>query len=184
MAMVQQRFPFVHEVSHAVLSEDRVYRYMLTRSLDGEPWDGVADSLGRARKSILFIMLNPSTADEHANDPTIEKCMKFARAWGYQRLIVGNLFAYRLTDSKKLGALWRDGLDLVGTENDQYLLTLSKLSGRTICGWGNEGLIMGRGEAVRKILGGSVECFKRNLNGTPIHPLYQRDAALPIPYEP
>ncbi len=178
MPMTQQRFSFIPETAGAVLSADRVHRYALYRSLDNEPWSAVLNARGVARCTVLFVMLNPSTADEWDNDPTILKCIKYASAWGYDRLAVGNVYAYRETDSKKLPKLRAQGIDLVGPDNDEHLRILSLLADRTICGWGNHGLE--RTEAVRQILQGRVECFKINGNGTPVHPLFQRDDAKPV----
>ena len=77
-------------VRSAVISECRLYRYRLDRV-----WD-----TGEAQ--VLFVMLNPSTADATVDDRTICRCMEFARAWGYGGLVVGNLFAYRATNPQQL----------------------------------------------------------------------------------
>lgn len=176
--MQQQTFPWLHKTSHAILSEDRVYRYALYRSLDGEGWN-----THEPHQTICFILLNPSTADEEANDPTIEKLMKYARAWGYRRLIVVNLFAYRETDSTKLRSL-ASTRDIVGPFNNAYIDQVVSVSHRVVCGWGNQGEILGRGDAMRRHLiplladrGDKPYCFKQNANSSPVHPLYQRDAA-------
>jgi hypothetical protein len=176
MSMQQQTFPWLKQVSHAVLSEDRVYRYVLYRSLDGEAWDAEGE-----RRTICFVMLNPSTADENANDPTIEKLMKFGRAWGFGRLAVVNLFAYRETDSKKLRSM-AAMRDLVGPENDSYILRVTNESQKIVCAWGKEGDIQDRGAEVTLMLDfrparRPLWCFKKNQDGSPVHPLYQRDAA-------
>jgi len=178
MAMKQTVFPWLKETAHAVLSEDRVYRYVLYRSLDGESWN--APTLGR--RTVCFIMLNPSTADESANDPTIEKLMKYGRAWGFQRLAVVNLFAYRETDSRKLRSL-ASTRDLVGPLNDEHILMVTRSASKIVCGWGNEGEILGRGALVARTLQerygqeSPLWCFKKSLKGQPVHPLYQLDAA-------
>lgn len=70
----------------AAFSRSRIYRYEL--------WRRWADG-GRY---VNFICLNPSTADEHKDDPTVRKCVKFARTWGYGAMCITNLFAYRATD--------------------------------------------------------------------------------------
>lgn len=77
----------------ASLSADRAYRYRLDRDL-GAIGDGTA----------LFVMLNPSRADEYEDDLTITKCRKFAASWGAQSLVVVNLFAFRATDPDDLFA--------------------------------------------------------------------------------
>ncbi len=176
MAMQQQAFPFLKKVAHAIPPDpDSEYRYVLYRSLDGEQWDHV----DRDRRTVLFIMLNPSKASAETTDPTIDKLMKYARAWRYQRLVVVNLFAYRETDSKKLRSLARRR-DLVGTDNDGWIIRESLANHQIVCGWGNEGDICDRGAKVRAMLesfGVDLYCFKQNANGMPCHPLYQRDAA-------
>ena len=65
----------------AVFSEDRKYRYTLVREFGAD--DG----------TVLFILLNPSSADETKNDPTVRRCMGYTKHWGYRRLIVANIFA-------------------------------------------------------------------------------------------
>lgn len=186
--MRQQTFSFVKKTAHAILSEDRVYRYALFRSVDGEEWDSSLarhDSHG-TRRTVCFVMLNPSKADESANDPTIEKLLKFTARWGFQRLAVVNLFAYRETDSKKLRAL-ASGTDLIGPENDQHIIRVAGEAHKIVCAWGNEGVILDRGFQVAKMLahhfgGAELFCFKKSLIEQPVHPLYQLDAAELIPF--
>lgn len=175
MAMEQQTFPWLTVHAHAILSGDRVYRYALYRSLDGEAWDAPG------RKTVCFVMLNPSKADESANDPTIEKLMKYGQAWGFQRLAVVNLFAYRETDSKKLRSV-ASTRDIIGPDNDAHILQVTGDAHKVVFGWGNEGEILGRGAKMAFMLGDvyrseSFWCFKKTLTGQPVHPLYQRDAA-------
>ena len=73
------------EVSWAHFSDDRLHRYDLHRRV------------GESDKIVTFVMLNPSTADEVNNDPTVKRCIEYARGWGFGRLIVVNIFAYRST---------------------------------------------------------------------------------------
>jgi hypothetical protein len=186
MAMEQQNFPFLKKTAHAVLSEDRKYRYVLYRSLDGEAWDQEEDlDSGHPRATICWVMLNPSTADEAANDPTIEKVMKFSRRWGYHRLVVVNLFAIRETDSKKLASL-ASGTNIIGPENDDYIPRAVVSAHKIVCAWGKQGSLFERGSYVaRQLLALNhvpIECFKKNLDGSPVHPLYQPDAAELVEY--
>lgn len=188
MPMQQTSMPWLQKVSHAILSEDRVYRYALYRSLDGEAWDADKQDCACPRRTILFIMLNPSRASEEENDPTIDKLMKYGRRWGYDRLAVGNLFAYRETDSTKLASL-ASARDIVGPDNNAHLDRLVEESHPVVCAWGKQGSILGRGDAVRRYLlprmadrGQSLWCFKQNLDSSPVHPLYQPDAAELIEY--
>lgn len=182
MPMEQQFFSFVKKTAYAVLSEDRVSRYVLYRSLDGEDWNAELSPLLVPRRTVCFVMLNPSKADEYANDPTIDKLTKYGKLWGFQCLSVVNLFAYRETDSKRLRSL-SSARDIVGPDNDPWIIKTALHAQKIVCGWGNEGEILGRGEAVRALLSGfRLWCFKRNQNGTPCHPLYQRDDAELVEY--
>src|SRR5262249_40146014 len=106
----------------AVFSTDGRYRYLLTRRV------------GPGRKSATFIMLNPSTADATADDPTIRKCIGFARRWRCGVLRVVNLFAFRATDPDVLKA----AADPVGPENRRWILRSIRRTNRQIvvCAWG------------------------------------------------
>lgn len=184
--MQQQVFSFLPRTAHAVLSDDRVYRYVLYRSVDGLDWDAEQRPDGGYRLTVGFILLNPSTADETETDPTIDKLQKYAVAWGFQRLAVVNLFAYRETDSKRLPQLSLL-TDLIGPENDRYIRELRRDAHKIVCGWGNHGLLLDRQaqvlELLRNTLSEDVFCFRQNQNSTPVHPLYQRDAAELMPYQ-
>ena len=96
----------------ATFSNCRKYRYALSRS-----WD-------EKKKIVLFIGLNPSTADEKKDDPTIRRCINYAQSWGFGGLQVANLFAYRATKPTKL----RYVENPVGDDNDQQLIKLSKMA--------------------------------------------------------
>lgn len=92
-------------IKDAILSEDRKYRYILSRT-----WD-------ETKPTVLFIGLNPSTADENEDDPTIRRCIIFAKSWGYGGLIMANLFAFRTTNPQGLYS----EKNPVGSENDYYI---------------------------------------------------------------
>lgn len=176
--MRQQALPGFPLLAHAELSQDLVYRYTLDRSLDPYTWSDPRAPDGAPRRTILFILLNPSKADAFDNDPTIEKLIKFGRREQMQRLSVVNLFAYRETDSRLLVKRYAEGVDLVGPDNNRYLLERVMEADLTVCGWGNEGNIDNRGEQVLSLLAtAELYCFRKNKNGTPVHPLYQADVA-------
>jgi hypothetical protein len=150
----------VEHSNGAVFSLDKVYRYKLWRTfLMG---DGVA----------AFILLNPSTADETHNDPTIRRCLNFAKKAGFYKVIFGNLFAFRNTYPETLLKI----LDPIGNENDKYLIEIAKESTCLIFGWGNQGLFLNRGEYVAKLLNEfRPSCLDRLTKfGCPKHPLYLR----------
>ena len=148
--------------SKASFSEDRRYRFTLYRR-----WA----ELGQ---EILFICLNPSTADEEHNDPTVWRCVNFARDWEYRGVWLGNIFAWRAT--------YPDGLDgvhePVGSRNNLCLKLMARGCAKVVYAWGNHGQYLGRGRQVVDMLGPGW-CFGVNKTGEPTHPLYQpRDAKL------
>jgi hypothetical protein len=145
----------------ATFSECGRYRYWLMRDLADQPGD-----------ICLFIMLNPSTATEEVNDPTITRCMNFARAWGYGCLEVCNLFAFRAADPHQL---MRRGVEPIGAENDRYIIRAAVTAKLIVCAWGNYGLYGGREGHVRRLLRGHLKamwCLGLTKDGQPRHPLY------------
>jgi hypothetical protein len=151
----------------AVFSADRNYRYALWRT-----W---APELDR----VLFVGLNPSTADEVSADPTLRRCAGFARAWGHGGVLVGNLFAYCATHPVEL----RAAADPVGPDNDAWLERLAEKAARLVVCWGNHGALLGRD---RQFSAGrdTLLCLRRNRNGSPAHPLYIRRDQTPGRWRP
>jgi hypothetical protein len=136
---------------------DGAYRYSLWRRV------------GRSPRRVLFVMLNPSTADAKDDDPTIRRCIGFARAWGYGELEVCNLFAYRTPHPRVLLA----ARDPVGPENDAWLARAAGRASRVVAAWGVVGMRSARAEVVMEILRGArVVCLGRTRGGAPRHPLY------------
>jgi hypothetical protein len=149
----------------AIFSPGRAYRYKLWRRWSAGP-------------VVHFIMLNPSTADEKKNDPTVERCERRARQWGYGGLIVTNIFAYRSTSPWALYKI----PDPIGTDNDYHILSSTTKTEHTICGWGEHGKLMNRHEKVKTLLGYvRVYALKLNKDGIPTHPLYLNYKLEPIP---
>lgn len=150
----------------AILSRDGVYRYLLTRT-----WD-------RALKPLLYIMLNPSTADAVVDDPTIRVCMSRARLVGYGGIRVLNLFALR---SKSPEALHRHA-DPIGPDNDMVIRTELSARPHVVCAWGAWGRIKDRDRQVMQRCR-DAECqtwaIKLNHDGTPTHPL-RRSISSPL----
>jgi hypothetical protein len=140
----------------AVFSPCYRYRYVLTRE-----WDG-----GDGR--VNFVMLNPSTADALADDPTIRRCIGFAQRWGYHELTVTNLYALRSTNPREL----QRASDPVGPDNDTTLIVQAGMADLVVCAWGVHGFA--RGELVRMELGNYVPLHHLGLTqaGAPRHPLY------------
>jgi hypothetical protein len=120
-------------------------------------------------------MLNPSTADESTDDPTLRRCVGFAKSWGFGALAVGNLFAYRSTTPRSL----RFCADPVGSENDRWLIRLHDESSLTVAAWGNHGRLHGRTSAVRRLLPG-LHILGLTRLGEARHPLYVRSRVRPM----
>lgn len=131
------------------------YRYSLTR--------GPAD----AREQVVFVMLNPSVADQTRDDPTIRRAIGFAHRLGFERLSVVNLFALRTTDPR---GLYR-ARDPVGPDNDAAIRAAVADATLVIAAWGNHGALRGRAEHVLAMLP-RVHHFGLTAHGQPRHPLY------------
>lgn len=140
---------------------NKEYRYLLRRD-----WD---DRLPRC----CWVLLNPSTATEFDDDPTLEAVQVFARLWGYGSLTVVNLFAFR---SPSPMALTRCKVDPIGGEmNDVMILAAVQEAELTIAAWGNHGKILNRSAAVRDLLAGfKLHCLAVSKQAEPVHPLYQK----------
>ncbi len=155
-------------VRGATFSPCRAYRYTLTRT-----WGGTLP--------LVVIGLNPSTADESLDDPTIRRCMAFARSWGHGGLVMLNLFAFRSTDPKGLEA---PGLEPVGEDNDRTIVEETK-GRRVLCAWGVHGALFGRAQGVSALLrahGRELVALGLTKEGHPRHPLYVRGDTLPVPF--
>ncbi|HEX3778607.1 MAG TPA: DUF1643 domain-containing protein [Pseudonocardiaceae bacterium] len=151
----------------AGISPCGTYRYWLTRHWADGPLLG-------------WIMLNPSTADAEHDDPTIRRCIGFARAWGYAGIMVRNLYALRATDP---AALWNHP-DPVGPDNDLHLRRSAE-SPLTVCAWGNHGSRNDRSRTIVSMLAGfgvRLRCLKTTSTGEPWHPLYVAASVLPIAF--
>jgi hypothetical protein len=150
-------------------------------NVDGIEYGAIFDVNSRYRYSlwrawsahhprIAFILLNPSTADEQRNDPTIRRCVGFARAWNFGSLEVVNLFAYRATHYRELFR----ASDPIGEENNCFLLHAVQRCSTVVLGWGNRGTLLGRDHQVIQLLAGRKEvyCLGLTKDGQPRHPLY------------
>jgi hypothetical protein len=149
----------------AYLSTCGNYRYALERV-----WD-------KRVPAVLFIGLNPSIADAEVDDPTLTRCIKFARAWGYGGLLMGNLFGYRATDPKQLTRI----SDPVGPENDEWLVRLRSGVQLAVAAWGFRGALHGRASTVAERMG-KLHCLGTTQSGAPRHPLYVRAITMPVPW--
>lgn len=139
----------------ATLSEDRLYRYSLIRVWDAE------------KPKVLFIGLNPSSADETEDDATIRRCIGFAKRWGFGAILVGNLFAIRSKDP----AVLYEAKDPIGPENDVHLAKMAQEASLIVAAWGNNGGYRNRSEEVSALFT-QMKCLGINKTGEPKHPLY------------
>ncbi len=145
--------------STAIYSDCENYRYSLTRI-----WD---DNAPR----VLFVMLNPSTATEVQNDPTVERCERRARALGYGAFCVCNIFAYRATNPNVM----RAQTDPVGPENDTAITDAALWANDIVCAWGTHGAHRNRGPEVEQTLRAQPKPLAHlglSIAGHPKHPLY------------
>lgn len=157
--MITRAFQKGDAASVAVYSVCEAYRYDLTRI-----WDASGEKA-------LFVMLNPSTATEYQNDPTVERCERRARALGYGAFRVTNIFAFRATDPKVM----RSVADPIGPGNDAAIALGAAWADSIICAWGSHGAHLNRGLAVEYLLRTTAKpLWHLGLTqaGQPKHPLY------------
>lgn len=150
-----------------ILSSCRQYRYCLWRE-----WDRTNPSYA------VFVGLNPSTADEVDDDPTIRRCVGYAERWGHGALCMVNLFAYRATQPR----LMKEQIAPIGDDNDFWLLEVVKDAAVVVAAWGKDGTHRGRDKTVIRLLAGRLSCLGVTKEGHPKHPLYLRKAMEPHPF--
>lgn len=148
----------------AVFSPCRTWRYQLHRC-----WNPLAPKLN-------VIGLNPSTADETQDDPTIRRCISFARDWGYGSLYMTNIFGYRATDPKVMKAF----PEPIGPENNEWLVTTSKECDKSIAAWGTHGNFLNRHKDILELLDDLYVFRLTKKTGVPEHPLYLPGNLIPV----
>ena len=154
-------------VSEAVYSPCETYRYSLTRT-----WD-------ESGRKLLFVMLNPSTADELRNDPTVERCERRARSLGFGAFRVTNIFAFRATSPNDL----KKAKDPEGADNDEILEFMISWSDQIIAAWGVHGHHQRQDEKIKALLFGRASNLAHlglTKDGHPRHPLYVPYSQSPI----
>ncbi|WP_066071672.1 DUF1643 domain-containing protein [Neobacillus soli] len=155
--------------SGAIIDKNEEYRYSLWRI-----WN---EKLPR----ITFVMLNPSTADDREDDPTLRRCIKFAMGWGYGSLEVVNLFAYRSTDPKLLLSV----CDPIGEKNNEYISKALSRSDKVILAWGTKGSLLDRDKEVLELIkeiNTPLYALELTREGYPRHPLYVKSNKVPEPF--
>lgn len=155
------------EISEAGLSGN--YRWWLYRCWAAE------------KPLIIWLMMNPSTADHRKNDPTILKIMRYAKKWGYGGVLVLNVYAYRTSKPENLPHRMTER---VGHLNDWWIDTMFRYAKRkkipVVCAWGVKH--KERGDLVRRVaagLGLQLQCLEVALNGEPKHPRFLSESLRP-----
>lgn len=149
--------------SGAEFSPDRVHRYTLWRIWNTKP-------------QVMFVCLNPSTADETVNDATVERCVQFAYEWDFGGVVVCNVFALRSTNPRQLYLHENP----IGSDNDRWIKLERSKTSLCVAAWGNHAKLLNRGRDVYEMVGPCM-CFGVNKTGEPVHPLYlPRDAKLEV----
>lgn len=147
----------------AKISTCNQYRYQLWRI-----WDDT-------KPCVLFVMLNPSTADASIDDPTLRRCMGFAKSWGYGGVYIGNLYAYRATNPSVLQQVAKP----VGSRNKSSILKMVEACDKIICAWGNN--LPTVGSPIISILKKQPRLYHLGLTKRqqPRHPLYVKGNTIP-----
>lgn len=126
----------------------------------------------------MFVGLNPSTADEKNDDPTVRRCINYAKDWGFSGMFMMNIFAFRATDPRVMKA----EPEPIGEENDHYLNLVAKNAGVIVAAWGVHGAHNDRGNQVKAMLGEKLQCLRLTKDGYPAHPLYLPKNLRPVEF--
>lgn len=155
-------------IKSAVFSDCRKYRYTLSRY-----WD-------QTKGFVMFICLNPSTANETKDDPTVRRCINYSKAWGYGGFTMTNLFAFRAADPKIMLA----ESNPIGPENTDWILYLADTADIVIAGWGVMGAYKGRANAIvtSPVLKDKLHYLALTKGREPRHPLYLKKILKPTPW--
>ncbi len=167
---MSERVARASDLPVARFSPNRRYRYQLTRRV------GFGDD------TVAFVMLNPSTADEVVNDPTVRRCINYANAWGYGWLIVTNLSPLRATDPRELLATGAEP-EVIQRENEEGILEAASVADLVVAAYGVHGSAEGRADRIVEALtdaGHTVMCLGLTKKGAPRHPLYLQATANPF----
>ncbi len=149
-----------------VLSPCRLYRYTLWREFGSQVDE----------RYVAFIGLNPSTADEVNDDPTIRRCVAYTKAWGFGALCMVNLFGLRATAPTVMLA----ADEPVGSDNDRHIVDVAKRASIVVAVWGKDGAHRGRAAEVCRLLP-ELHCLAITKLGQPGHPLYLKSNLRPVP---
>lgn len=169
-------------------SADRKYRYTLWRDwscrMTEQPLVHFTEDphldyyLGDRKSFVQFVGLNPSTADETQDDPTIRRCIGFAQSWGFGAMCMTNLFAWRETDSSKLAKVQHP----FGPANTNWLCAVAEDAGLTVAVWGAKGGLH-NGDKIAAAQIPKLHYLKLTKDGHPHHPLRLPKTLTPIPFK-
>lgn len=158
----------IHVVDQgAVFSPDNRYRYTLWRV-----WD-------KSIEQVLFIGLNPSIANADHDDPTVRRCIGFAKTWGYGGMWIANIFAFISSSPRYIQQV----ADPVGPDNEVWIKLLVNSFSLVIACWGNRGNDPHRNQFIAS-LNRPLHCLAMTSSGNPAHPLYLPATATPIDFRP
>jgi len=168
-------------IQETKFSPCRKYRYTLWREWQPEfRFASITEDPDATKDGfVMFIGLNPSTADEIQDDPTIRRCVDFAKSWGYTSMCMTNLFAYRATMPEEM----KLQIEPIGAENDGTVKRLAREACLIVAAWGTHGKHMDRQERVKHWFASqNIQMHHLGLNsdGTPKHPLYLRKTTEPL----
>lgn len=166
----------------ALISRCGKYRYELWRewSVAQTRFERPGKAKLRKQRYVAFVGLNPSTADANKDDATIRRCVGYAKAWGYDGLVMLNLCAYRATDPKELQRVD----DPVGPDNDRRIRDCVKRVSLVVACWGGNHFVRVRAITVLKMLRkrGDVHCILKTKWDAPAHPLRLPKGLTPVLY--
>lgn len=153
-------------MNECVFSPCRTYRYSLVHE-----WD-------RALPRVCFLMLNPSVADEQQLDPTLRRCLGYARSWHFGSFEIGNVFAFRATDPRAMKA----ATDPFGPANVEHLMRMTRDHVMVVAAWGVHATHRGGDTVALRCLprGKTIHALALTKSGAPKHPLYLRGDLRPI----
>ncbi len=158
-----------NDASGATFSVCGLYRYCLWRRI------------GPGARLVVWIMLNPSTADALADDPTIRRCLAFSKKWGFARVEIVNLFAFRATDPRDMKAAF----DPMGPDNNMSIILAASRAELVVAAWGVHGDHLGRAQTMAAGIaneGTNLHALGTTKDGHPKHPLYLRADSKPSPW--
>ena len=172
----------------AILSEDRLYRFELTREglLNRTRGGRLDPQTAHSKGTVMFLMLNPSTADESEDDATIRRCIGYATGWGFDRLVVCNLSPYRATAPRDMISRGPEPTN-VWEQNEAVVIANALNADLMVAAWGTKGNIEGRASRMVSALtaaGVPLSCLGLSKDGHPFHPLMQPKDAELVPFRP